>query len=256
MTATPERSMSGPVEVTALAEAAFRALFDAAGDAIVIFDVRARCIAANDAAAALLGYSVEELRTLQLSDLLMIDSVRAATAYQQLLRSGRMRAQIELRHKLGTPVLVESVAARVDLPGGPVSMAILRDIDERRAGEASERARAERIRQITDALPVLISYVDANERYLFLNIAYQEWFGRPRREMLGRPIGEVVGPDAYAQILPYVQQALRGERVTYETEVLFHDGRRRDITATYVPHQEPDGTVLGFFALVTDSMTS
>ncbi|MBE9004694.1 SDR family NAD(P)-dependent oxidoreductase [Fortiea sp. LEGE XX443] len=33
---------------------------------------------------------------------------------------------------------------------------------------------------ITDALPVCITYVDANQRYRFANRTYEEWFGRSR----------------------------------------------------------------------------
>jgi PAS domain S-box-containing protein len=252
MTATPERSTFESGESRELADAAYRTLFDAAGDAILILDTRAQCIAANDVAATLLGYTIGDLQRMHLSDLLMMDSSRSETAYRRLLETGRTRAQVELRHMSGVPVLVESVAVRVDLPGGPVSIAILRDVEERRDAEAFERARAERIRQITDAMPVLISYVDAGQRYRFLNTAYRDWFGLPRRAMLGRSMADVVGAGGYALIRPYVERALRGERVSHEFEVTFQDGRKRFISSLYIPHQEPDGTVLGFFALITD----
>ena len=37
----------------------------------------------------------------------------------------------------------------------------------------------EQLRLVTDALPVLISYVDTEQRYRFNNKAYEEWFGAP-----------------------------------------------------------------------------
>jgi PAS domain S-box-containing protein len=252
MTASPERSGLEPVEDRGLAEAAYRALFLAAGDAILILDVDARCVAANDAATTLLGYTADELTGSHLSDLVMLDSAQTATAYARLLESGRLRTPVELRRKRGAPVLVESVAVRIDLPGGPVSMAILRDLEERRIGESAERARAEQIRQITDALPVLIAYVDADQRYRFLNSAHRELFGRPLRQMLGRQIVEVVGAETYETIRPHVERALRGERVSYDAEVSFQQGRRRSIAAEYMPNKDLDGTILGFFSLITD----
>ena len=42
------------------------------------------------------------------------------------------------------------------------------------------------LRRLTDALPVLISYVDADHRYREANKVYEEWFGRPRSESLVR----------------------------------------------------------------------
>lgn len=118
--------------------------------------------------------------------------------------------------------------------------------------EEFERARMERVRLITDAMPVLIGYVDTEQRYRFLNRAYREWFGRSRRDMIGRRIVDVVGENGYATIRPFAERALSGERVSYETEMSFPDGRSRVIAATYVPHQEGDGPVLGFFSLVND----
>ncbi|MGE0541064.1 MAG: PAS domain-containing protein [Dehalococcoidia bacterium] len=252
MTATPERSRFEPIDGRGLAEAAYRALFLAAGDPILILDADARCLAANDGAASLLGYTADELSGMHLADLVMLDSAQTETAYARLLESGRLRTPVELRHKHGSPVLVESVAVRVDLPGGPVSMAILRDLEERRTGEAAERARAEQIRLITDALPVLIAYVDADQRYRFLNSAHRELFGRPLRQMLGRQIGEVVGAETYETIRPHIEQALRGERVSFDAEMSLERDRRRVIAAVYVPHQDLDGTILGFFSLMTD----
>jgi PAS domain S-box-containing protein len=252
MTATPERSRFDPLIGRELVEAAYRTLFAAAGDAILILDAGAVCIAANDIASTLTGYAPDELTGMRLSDLLMVDHTQTETAYARLLQDGRMRANVALRHKRGTPVLVESVAVRVDLPTGPVSMAIMRDLEERRTGEAAERARTEQIRQITDAMPVLIAYVDADQRYRFLNSAHRELFGRPRRQMLGRRIAEVVGAGSYATIRPYADRALRGERVSFEAEVSFEPDRRQVIAADFVPHEDIDGRILGFFSLMTD----
>jgi PAS domain-containing protein len=38
----------------------------------------------------------------------------------------------------------------------------------------------QQLRLITDALPVLVSYVDTGERLRFCNKTYEDWFGRSR----------------------------------------------------------------------------
>jgi PAS domain S-box-containing protein len=102
---------------------------------------------------------------------------------------------------------------------------------------------------VINALPALISYVDASRRYQFTNEAYQEWFGETAQ---GKHIEEVLGQAAYQKILKYVDKALNGETVYYETEIPYQDGGERFVNATYIPDIAANGQVKGFFAFVQD----
>lgn len=120
------------------------------------------------------------------------------------------------------------------------------------AGARSDHEPSALLRLVTDALPVLVAYVDADQRYRLTNGTYREWLGLSTRETVGHGIREVLGEDAYAAILPYVRRALAGERVTYESSVTYRNGGRRDIRASYVPDISPAGEVRGFVSLVED----
>lgn len=111
------------------------------------------------------------------------------------------------------------------------------------------RMSEERLRTLTNALPALISYVDTDRRYRFNNQAYKEWFGH---DVSGREMSEVLGADAYRKVSPYIDRALKGETITYESELTFKAAGTRFVSATYVPDQEPDGKVRGFYTLVQD----
>ena len=74
----------------------------------------------------------------------------------------------------------------------------------------------ERMRRILDTIPAMIAYVDAGERYSFANRGYANWFGLDQQSIVGKSILEVVGPDAYAQVRPQLEQAYTGEQVSYE----------------------------------------
>jgi two-component system cell cycle sensor histidine kinase/response regulator CckA len=111
---------------------------------------------------------------------------------------------------------------------------------------------AEQLRQVTDAMPALISYIDADKRYQFNNRAYEEWFGHARAEVQGKHPEEVLGTAAYQAISKYVEAALGGQAVTYETEMPYRDSGTRFIHADYIPDMRADGQVKGFFALVSD----
>jgi len=114
------------------------------------------------------------------------------------------------------------------------------------------RQREEELRLITDALPVLLAYVDKDHHYRFNNHAYEVWFGKPIREFTGRHVRDVLGEAAYTAVLPYIEQALAGQRVTYESQVSYSDGSLRYIRADYIPRINNQGEVEGYFSLVSD----
>ncbi|HEU4406292.1 MAG TPA: PAS domain-containing protein [Polyangiaceae bacterium] len=133
-------------------------------------------------------------------------------------------------------------------PGGPPA-------PEREGREATEQALARReaeLRVITDAVPALVAYVDAGERYRLCNRAYLEWFGRPPEALLGRTVREVLGDAAYAAIRPHLREVLAGRPVAFETEVPYLDGPPRWVEASYTPHLDPAGRVLGYVGMVRD----
>jgi PAS domain S-box-containing protein len=99
---------------------------------------------------------------------------------------------------------------------------------------------------------VLISYVDSDQRYRFVNNVYSEWFGGSPDDVLGRQPSEILGEAAYRAIKGYIDRALSGERVSFETAVPYESGGERYIDATYIPHRDSDGAVIGFFVIVTD----
>ena len=122
------------------------------------------------------------------------------------------------------------------------------------------RARAEsalvqsqrRLHLIADSLPALIAQVDRDQRYQFVNRAYERWFGLSPSQALGRTIREVLGEQLYRSVRPYVERALSGEQVSFTTEILGQGGQPRVVEATYVPDCEKQGDVRGFYALVLD----
>jgi PAS domain S-box-containing protein len=124
------------------------------------------------------------------------------------------------------------------------------DITERIEAEEALKRSEQKMRLITDALPVLISYVDSNQCYKFSNKTYETWLGCPRSDAYGKHMSEVLGDNAYQALRKHVDTALSGIPVTFEGVIPYQAGPRY-VRGTYVPDIE-DGTVRGFFALIED----
>ncbi|WP_082479397.1 MULTISPECIES: PAS domain-containing protein [unclassified Methylobacterium] len=126
------------------------------------------------------------------------------------------------------------------------------DITERRNVETRAEAGERELRLITDALPVLISFIGADHVYRFANRAYEDWFSMPAGDVVGRDVRDLLGPDAYATRKPYMDRALGGESVTFELDWPQRDGRHRVAEIRYLPRWDPAGTVDGFHVFVHD----
>ena len=128
---------------------------------------------------------------------------------------------------------------------------LMRDISAAKAAEQALRESEQRLRMVTDHLPALISYLDRDLRFRFVNKAYQDWFGVEPQQLLGRSLHEFYGNEAWAQMEPYIRAALGGRQVTYERRVA-GPGGRRDIQATLVPERNEEGEVMGLYTLDSD----
>ncbi len=108
------------------------------------------------------------------------------------------------------------------------------------------------LRLITDALPVLISFIGADHVYRFANKAYDDWFSMPAMDVVGRDVRELLGPEAYAARRPHMDRALAGEAVTFELDWPRRDGEPRIAEIRYLPRRAANGTVDGFHVFVHD----
>jgi PAS domain S-box-containing protein len=108
------------------------------------------------------------------------------------------------------------------------------------------------LRLVTNAVPALISYIDSGLRYRYNNDAYTRWFGTSSEELQGTHMCDALGEAAYLQIEPYIRAVLSGEWVEFETEIPYRHGGTRYVHAHYVPDIRSDGSVPGFYALITD----
>ncbi|NJR58033.1 MAG: PAS domain S-box protein [Cyanobacteria bacterium CRU_2_1] len=130
--------------------------------------------------------------------------------------------------------------------------AVAIDVTKRRQVEEALRHREEQLRQITDSLPVYISYLDTERRYQFANKRYEERFNCCREQLYGKHIREVLGELSYQQIEPYLRYAFAGNPTTYTIEQFDQSGKPRFLEVTLAPDIAEDAQVRGCYSLIID----
>lgn len=131
--------------------------------------------------------------------------------------------------------------------GAVIAMKDVTDLKEsERRLEASERL----LRTIADNLPVLIAYVDRDQRCRFANATYETWFGVAPARIVGQTLGEVLDEALYEQGRDFLQRGLAGEQVRCGTALGGGAGPRH-VDVAGIPDVR-DGAVHGLYVLASD----
>ncbi|EUB84961.1 PAS domain-containing hybrid sensor histidine kinase/response regulator [Pseudomonas sp. GM30] len=126
------------------------------------------------------------------------------------------------------------------------------DLTERKHTEQALRQSQTELQLIINAMPILISYVDHEERFRLNNAAYLDWYGLTPQELYGRTIREVIGEEAYFLRAPYIAEALAGRPCSFSLYTPHRDGSNRHALMNYLPRHGADGAVNGFYIFVID----
>ncbi len=232
------------------------AIVDSSDDGIISKTLDGTILTWNPAAQRIYGYSAEEMvghsiRRLYPPQLEHEEDITLAE-----IRAGRpvRNYETERIRKDGTRILVNTTVSPIFAPDGTVLAVshIVRDVTEIKAADRELKKRIDQLKLLTESLPVMIAYVDRDERMQILNRHYEAIFGRSRDEVIGKRITEVAPPERKQMFREKIDAVFRGETVSFELQLPVKDGEIRDFVATYVPERDESGEVQGFFTLVHD----
>jgi diguanylate cyclase (GGDEF)-like protein/PAS domain S-box-containing protein len=125
------------------------------------------------------------------------------------------------------------------------------DITALKEAQGRQALVEQRLRAITDHLPALISHIDRNERYDFLNDTFRVWLGIDPAASIGRRMADVIGSDVYALLRERIARCLAGEASCFERDVETLVGHKT-LRIEYLPDFDADGSVAGFYTLSFD----
>lgn len=107
---------------------------------------------------------------------------------------------------------------------------------------------------LADLLPVMTAYVDRDEIFRFINKPYAEWIGRPRRDIIGLTMREIIG-EQYASRKPMIDAALEGQRQFFVATFDHPDRGPLALQIDYVPWTSPGGSQVEGLAIVLNDIT-
>jgi PAS domain S-box-containing protein len=110
----------------------------------------------------------------------------------------------------------------------------------------------EMLETLSKQMAVAVTRCSRDFRYLWANQAYADWIQRPLNEIVGHPILDVLGKEAFEALQPYFNRVLAGETVLYEQETNFRLIGPRWTAATYTPALDVNGAANGWIAVVLD----
>ncbi|MBK9090321.1 MAG: PAS domain S-box protein [Holophagales bacterium] len=244
--------------LAALAESEERLRLVAANaqDAIIVIDEAGRVTMWNPAAERIFGRSRAEMIGQEIHE--AIAPPRSLEAFRRGFAAfsrfgigpfvGRSIEVTALRPN-GVEFPVEISVSPVKVRGHWHAIGIIRDITERKRGDAVRDALAAIVRSTTDAVVgkttegIVTSW----------NAGAERLYGYSAREMIGRPLADLAPPGKADEVLRLTELARTGQIVEdYETLRVHRDGRLLDVSLTLAPIRDDAGLVVGVSTIARD----
>jgi two-component system, cell cycle sensor histidine kinase and response regulator CckA len=230
-------------------------LYDSAPAGYLTLNQAGEIVEANRAAAALLGLGQAELPGKRLSGFILRDDQDNYYFLRNRLKTGRPQTcELRLNKREGEPFWARLDASAAPHENDPSAWrVVIVDITERKRAEDAAQESLRQLRLITDNMAAGVTRCSRDLKYIWVSPIYAAWLGRRGpEEIAGRAIIDVVGPEYYETIRPYVERVLSGERVQYEARIPYPGVGPRWIQAVYVPTKGRDDRVDGWIGVVTD----
>ncbi|MGB9435375.1 MAG: PAS domain S-box protein [Candidatus Acidiferrum sp.] len=127
------------------------------------------------------------------------------------------------------------------------------DIDGRKRAEEALRASENNLRKVIDSMPGLLAAMNPAGVPVLMNRPFLEYFGKTDEEMRAWKNEDVIHPDDLPRVIAGYSNSLTTE-TPFDDEIRYRraDGVYRWFQCRIVPVRAADGTVTGWYGLITD----
>lgn len=248
------RSVRRRQQALAAERALQAAVLSAMSDILLVRDRAGRILFGNAAAGTFLDVLPDALSGQRMSDLLDTQPAAELAAIDaDVLRSDASRVhRWHGRRASGEPFALWTMSHPLRDHHGRTVGVLSVSRDTSLLDEASRRLQEseQHLRRITDNVPALISYIDAEGRYRFNNRAFALWLERGVDELVGRTLADVHG-QASAELVatPLARALATGHPVNFEVTL---PSNGHTYACTFVPDLGEGEDVRGVYSLALD----
>ena len=250
-------------QARARSEALYSALFQRAGDAILLLEAEGEgvgnIVTANQATADMLGYRLSELTGMNISQVNGPESeAELAQRFQILLSGKRLHVELQHRRKDGSLFPVEVRAGLIELDGKKYVLGMDRDISDRRRAEDALRASEDRFRELFNnmgsGVAVYTPSPDGRKFYFKeINPAGLKIGNLRREEVIGREVEEIFPGVARLGLLEVFRRVWQSGKPEHHPVSAYEDQRLKLWVDNYVCRL-PSGEVVAIYDDVTKRM--
>lgn len=221
---------------------------------IVYLSADERYLFVNARSEQVFGRAPEQIVGRRIAEVMSAEAYAQTAPHIEEVRHGRRARFQRVRTRNGreTTELVELIPDQ-DSRGNVVGFyGLVQDVTDLHDAQAKVEESERRLRGITDNIPSMVAYIDAERRYRFNSRYYETWLDRSLDAVTGERVADVLGEDAYADVGPNLDRAFAGERVDFDVEVKDAGGGSRFVRGTYIPDFDATGRVIGVYSSSTD----
>ena len=232
-------------------EAKFRGYIENSPDPIFVADHNGRFQEANPAACELLGYSVDELTSRSIPDIVAPEEAQSAKAgLAQVREQGYVSSERALLGKEGNRIKVALDAAR--LPDGRI-IAFCKDITQRNRAEEALRVSEHRFRTVVENASDIVFSVSLEGVVIYLSPRWEDCVGIPAAECIGKRFEVYVHPDDVPTCREALAELGQGHSLdAVEYRVRAADGRWRKHVANVSPLFDENRSVVSVVGIAQD----
>ncbi len=126
------------------------------------------------------------------------------------------------------------------------------DITDLKLAEQKIREAREQLQLVVDSTPALFARCDLERRLIWTNKTNAARFGKTPEQLIGQPLREIIGDEAYAVIEKALDRVLGGETFEFEAELPYRVLGPRSLQMAVAPTLDARGQIDGSVAVITD----
>ena len=186
-------------------EEKYKSLIEKATDKNLINNVSGDLLEVNESACLMLGYTKEEIKTKNLTDLYTVEELdERPIMYKELLNGEQKLIERNMLHKNGSFVSVEITAKMI---GDGRIVAIARDVSERKKIDDEFKKMHKKLEAILGAIPDLLFEVDLNGEIYNYHSRKNDLLAMPANLFLGKNFTEILPLDSANLCLSAIREA-------------------------------------------------